>query len=111
MRLVSEFPPPGSWRVACRLFTSNARSDNLISMPDISATEAARRFSDVLDSIEHDKAQYTIIRRGKAVASLEPVSIGRGADVKAMLRRHTTDTGWPTELRELRELIEIDSRS
>lgn len=79
-------------------------------MPDISATEAARRFSDVLDSIEHDKARYTIIRRGKAVASLEPVSTGLGAEVKAMLRRHVPDTEWPTDLREMRELIEIEVR-
>ena len=92
------------------LFTSNLRSDNLIPMPDISATEAARRFSDVLDSIEHDKARYTIIRRGKAVASLEPVSTGRGAEVKAMLRRHAPDKGWSTDLREMRELIEIEVR-
>ncbi|MCI0544780.1 MAG: type II toxin-antitoxin system Phd/YefM family antitoxin [Actinobacteria bacterium] len=80
-------------------------------MPDISATEAARRFSDVLDTVEHDKARYTIIRRGKAVASLEPISIGRGSDIKSMLRRHIADKRWPTELRELRELIEIDVRS
>lgn len=80
-------------------------------MPDISATEAARRFSDVLDSIEHDKARYTIIRRGKAVASLEPINTGRGSDVKEMLRRHGADKGWSRDLRELRELIEIDVRS
>jgi len=79
-------------------------------MPDISATEAARRFSDVLDSIEHDKARYTIIRRGKAVASLEPMSTGRGADVKGMLRRHDADKRWAADLRELRDLIEIDVR-
>lgn len=88
-----------------------ARSDNLIRMPDISATEAARRFSDVLDSIEHDKARYTIIRRGKAVALLEPITTGRGSDVKAMLRRHVADEGWSNDLRELRDLIEIDVRS
>lgn len=87
------------------------RSDNLIPMPDISATEAARRFSDVLDSIEHDKARYTIIRRGKAVAFLEPITIGRGSDVKAMLRRHVADEGWSENLREMRDLIEIDVRS
>lgn len=80
-------------------------------MPDITATEAARRFSDVLDSIEHDKARYTIIRRGKAVASLEPISTGRGADVKGMLRRHAADKRWSNDLREMRELIEIDVRS
>ncbi len=93
------------------LFTSNTRSDNLIRMPDISATEAARRFAYVLDSIEHDKARYTIIRRGKAVASLEPVSSGQGDAVKGMLRRHVADRKWSVDLREVRELIEIDVRS
>ena len=80
-------------------------------MPDISATEAARRFSDMLDSVEHEKRRYTIVRRGKAVAHLEPVSSGRGADVKAMLRRHTTDREWSEELWELRRLLEIEDRS
>ena len=80
-------------------------------MPDISATEAARRFSDVLDSVEHENRRYTIVRRGKAVAHLEPVSSGRGSEVKAMLRRHVADGEWADELRELRGLIEIDDRS
>ena len=79
-------------------------------MPDISATEAARRFSDVLDSVEYEKRDYTIVRRGKAVAHLEPVSSGRGGDVKAMLRRHDSDPSWPDELTELRGLIELDDR-
>lgn len=80
-------------------------------MPDISATEAARRFSDVLDSVEHEKRHYTIVRRGKAVAHLEPISSGRGSDVKAMLRRHGSDETWASELSELRRLIELDDRS
>lgn len=80
-------------------------------MPDISATEAARRFSDVLDSVEHGKETYTIIRRGKAVAHLEPVDKGRGAEVKEILRRHSPDSMWSEELSRLRELVEIDARS
>lgn len=79
-------------------------------MPDISATEAARRFSDVLDSVEHEKRHYTIVRRGKAVAHLEPVTRGRGSDIKAMLRRHRLDASWSEELAELRGLIEIEDR-
>lgn len=80
-------------------------------MPDISATEAARRFSDVLDSVEHEKRRYTIVRRGKAVAHLEPISSGRGSDVKEMLRSHDSDESWARELSELRNLIEMDDRS
>lgn len=80
-------------------------------MPDISATEAARRFSDVLDSVEHGKESYTIIRRGKAVAHLEPVTKGRGAEVKEILKRHRPDSNWSDELSRLRGLVEIDTGS
>lgn len=79
-------------------------------MPDISATEAARRFSDVLNAVEHGKESYTIIRRGKAVAHLEPIANGRGAEVKDVLRRHKPDAMWSKELSGLRELVEIDTR-
>ncbi|MEX0863901.1 MAG: type II toxin-antitoxin system prevent-host-death family antitoxin [Acidimicrobiia bacterium] len=80
-------------------------------MPDVSATEAARRFSDMLDSVEHGKETYTIIRRGKAVAHLEPVDKGRGAQVKEILRRHSPDSMWSKELSRVRELVEIDART
>jgi prevent-host-death family protein len=79
-------------------------------MPDISATEAARRFSDVLDTVEHGKERYTIIRRGKAVAHLEPIDRGRGAEAKEILKRHKPDAMWSKELSRLRELVEIDAR-
>lgn len=80
-------------------------------MPDISATEAARHFSDMLDSVEHEKRHYTIVRHGKAVAYLEPVPKGHGSDVKTMLANHDADESWAKELSELRSLIEIDDRS
>lgn len=80
-------------------------------MPDISATEAARHFSDVLDSVEHGQERYTIVRRGKAVAHLEPIGKGRGSEVKEVLRRHRPDSDWAEELVHLRELVEIDNRS
>ena len=80
-------------------------------MPDISATEAARRFSDVLDSVEHGNERYTIVRRGKAVAHLEPINKGRGSEVKEILKRHRPDSAWTGELSRLRELVEIDNRS
>lgn len=80
-------------------------------MPDISATEAARRFADLLDSVEHGNEHYTIVRRGKAVAHLEPINKGRGSEVKALLKRHRPDSAWAEELSRLRELVEIDDRS
>jgi prevent-host-death family protein len=77
---------------------------------DISATEAARRFSDLLDGVEHRGEHYTIVRRGKAVAHLEPVRSGRGADVKSMLNRYTPDEAWSKELAETRTLLVIEDR-
>ena len=80
-------------------------------MPEVSATDAARNFADLLDGIEHRGEHYTIVRRGKVVAQLEPVSRGRGADVKALLRRHRPDPRWTDDLAGVRALLEIDDRT
>ena len=80
-------------------------------MPDISATDAARNFAGLLDAIEHRGEHYTIVRRGKAVAQLEPISHGRGSEVKAMLRVHRPDVRWPRDLAAVRGLLELDERS
>ncbi len=80
-------------------------------VPDVTATDAARNFADLLDAIEHRGEHFTIVRRGRAIAQLEPVRRGGGADVKALLRRHRPDPDWSTDLNEVRDLIEIDGRS
>jgi prevent-host-death family protein len=77
-------------------------------MPDITATQAARNFADLLDSVEHRGERYTIVRRGKAIAHLEPVVHGRGVDVKSMLRRHPPDNSWSADLIKLRNLLELE---
>jgi antitoxin (DNA-binding transcriptional repressor) of toxin-antitoxin stability system len=79
-------------------------------MSEVTATDAARNFADLLDAIEHRGEHFTIIRRGKAVAHLEPMGRGRGADVKSALRRHPVDHGWSRDLETVRELVEIDER-
>ena len=79
-------------------------------MPEVSATHAARNFADILDAIEHRGERYTIVRRSRAIAQLEPVSRGRGADVKAVLRGHRGDKAWTHDLAELRRLLELDTR-
>ncbi len=79
-------------------------------MPDVSATEAARNFANLLDAIEHRGEHFTIVRRGKPIAHLEPVSRGRGADVKAVLRRHRPDKAWADDVAALRSLLVMDER-
>jgi len=77
---------------------------------DISATDAARRFSDLLDDVEHRGDQFTIVRRGKAVATISPVRRGKGSDVKALLRTHRPDAAWRADLDEVRDLLEVEER-
>ena len=80
-------------------------------MPEVSATEAARNFADILDAVEHRGEHFTVVRRGKAIARLEPARPGLGADAKAMLRRHRRDRGWAEDLAATRRLLEIEERS
>jgi antitoxin (DNA-binding transcriptional repressor) of toxin-antitoxin stability system len=79
-------------------------------MTEITATDAARNFADLLDAIEHRGEHFTIVRRGKAIAHLEPATRGRGADVKALLRRHRPDPGWAEDVHSVRELVEVEER-
>jgi len=78
-------------------------------MSDVSATEAARSFADLLDAVERGE-QFTIIRRGRAVAHLEPVGRGRGASVKTALRQHAVDAHWADELHQIRGLLSVETR-
>ena len=79
-------------------------------MTDISATEAARRFSDLLDEVEHHGDHFTIVRRGKAVATISPVRRGKGNEVKKLLRTNRPDSVWRSDLDELRDLLEVEER-
>ena len=80
-------------------------------MPDVTATDAARNFADLLDAIEHRGEHFTIVRRGKAIAHLEPMNRGRGADVKALMRRHRPDPDWANDLDDIRDLLEVEDRT
>lgn len=79
-------------------------------MPEVTATEASRRFADLLDGVEHRGESYTIVRRGRVVAQLEPAHSASGSDVKALLRRHPPDPAWSRELAELRADVTIEER-
>jgi len=74
-------------------------------MKQLSATEAARRFSDVLDSVESERESFVVVRHGRPVATIGPAGNGTGRAVKDTLRAHRPDPEWPAELRELRESV------
>jgi prevent-host-death family protein len=79
-------------------------------VPEISATDAARNFADLLDAVEHRHEHYTVVRRGRVVAQISPMVGGRGADLKTLLRGAHRDSRWARELDELRSLLTIDER-
>jgi prevent-host-death family protein len=74
-------------------------------MKQVSATEAARRFSDVLDSVESDSESFVVVRHGRAVATIGPAFAGTGRALKKALRTHQPDMEWAAELRQLREAV------
>lgn len=80
-------------------------------MPEVTATEAARNFSDLLDSIEHDGDTFTIVRHGKPVAHLQPVPTGNGRSILDLLAAHQPDDAWAEDLKSTRALLAIDDRS
>jgi antitoxin (DNA-binding transcriptional repressor) of toxin-antitoxin stability system len=72
------------------------------SMREITATEAAKRFSDLLDAVEHHGESFVVVRRGHAVASIAPAPSATGAALKAILAAHPPDADWADEVRALR---------
>ncbi len=75
-------------------------------MKQLSATDASRRFSEVLDDVEHGGESYVVVRHGRAVATIGPAGGGTGRALKEALRANRPDDAWPGELRELREAVE-----
>lgn len=75
-------------------------------MKDISATEAARNFSELLDAVEHRQESFVVIRKGRPVARLVAARGVGGAVIKRILRKHSPDRTWGAELHELRSLMD-----
>lgn len=41
-------------------------------MDEITATEAARNFADLLDAVERERREFVVVRRGRQVAKARP---------------------------------------
>ncbi|GAC1314159.1 MAG: hypothetical protein NVSMB16_10910 [Acidimicrobiales bacterium] len=79
-------------------------------MKEISATDAARGFSALLDAVEHDGETFVVTRGGKGIARIEPAVGTTGATVKQLLREHAGDPDWSAELHDLRALAGTQER-
>jgi prevent-host-death family protein len=80
-------------------------------MREVTATDAARKFSDVLDAVEHRQETFLVTRGGKTVAFIGPAPDTPGLAVKEVLRRHHLDRAWSSELRDVRGLLATEDRS
>lgn len=80
-------------------------------MRQLSATEAARRFSEILDQVERGGETFTVLRHGRAVARISPAPVATGAALFELVRRHPPDRDWVADLRSIREGLELEDRS
>lgn len=80
-------------------------------MESVSATEAARRFSELLDAVESRGATFLVARRGRTVARIGPAAAASGSELKLLLRHARPDPDWPSDLDELRAPLTVEERS
>jgi len=71
-------------------------------MSEVSATDASKRFADLLDAVEHRGETFTVVRRGRVVATIAPARRGTGADLRRILSDLPPDDAWPEDLRAVR---------
>jgi prevent-host-death family protein len=79
-------------------------------MRSISATEAGRHLSEVLDAVEGKGERFLILRRGRVVARLEPAAAGLGRAVKEVLRGAPKDADWRADLDATRAALNVQER-
>ncbi|MGH7867872.1 MAG: type II toxin-antitoxin system Phd/YefM family antitoxin [Candidatus Dormibacteraceae bacterium] len=78
-------------------------------MNSLTATEVARRFSEVLDAVERGKT-FRVTRAGRTVATIGPTTPASGKAFKNLLHAHRLDPAWSSELGELRRSLVVRER-
>jgi len=77
-------------------------------MRSLTATEVARRFSELLDAVEERGESFLVVRRGRTIARIAPAAAANGSAVKKILRTTPPDGAWLGELRELRAGLAVE---
>ncbi len=80
-------------------------------MKEITATDAARGFSALLDAVELQGETFVVTRGGRSIARIEAATGASGATVKALLRRRRTDPAWADDVREVRTAAAVQERA
>lgn len=76
----------------------------------VSATDAARGFSELLNRVERHGEAFVVERRGRPVASIQPAPLANGRALKELLRAHEPDEAWARELTKVRSAIHPEER-
>jgi prevent-host-death family protein len=74
-------------------------------MPEISATDASKRFADMLDAVEHRGETFTVVRRGRPIATIAPASRATMAELREFLKNHQPDDAWDNDLADVRRFV------
>lgn len=74
-------------------------------MTEISATDASKRFADMLDAVEHRGETFTVVRRGRAIATVAPTRRASLAELREFLRAHPPDEQWASDLADVRRFV------
>jgi antitoxin (DNA-binding transcriptional repressor) of toxin-antitoxin stability system len=77
----------------------------------LTATEGARRLSELLDAIEERGESFLVVRRGRTIARIAPAAAANGNTVERILRSTPPDRVWLDELRELRAGLAVGDSS
>jgi PHD/YefM family antitoxin component YafN of YafNO toxin-antitoxin module len=79
-------------------------------MRTMTATQASRGFSAMLDLVEHDKEEIYIERDGRPVAKIEPVPLFSGAGLRRALEgfEGSGNDSLERELDQMRTLLTWD---
>jgi prevent-host-death family protein len=73
-------------------------------MTEISATDASKRFADLLDAVEHRGETFIVVRRGRRIATVSPAHPSTLKELRSFVRSHPPDAGWTSDLTEIKHL-------
>ncbi len=79
-------------------------------MTTVTARNASRGFSALLDRVEHDGEEYTIVRDGRVIARIVPATTRTVADFLARRAGHVTvDDAFSADATSARDLLTTET--
>lgn len=82
----------------------------IAGMTTITARDASRGFSTLLDSVEHDGEEFTVVRDGKVIARIVPASPRTVSRFFAIRAGHSpVDDDFAADAADMRDLLTLDA--